>query len=423
VKEQLDLLYECVVRSALRTSSPDTRAHGSASAVMRLLRDLRPPGRPEIRARVCREFREVNIRSLFHIAHVSSERWLPVWAKIEREWKDSPARSALTCFYRCMVDTRRTSAAEELLAVELAHLTKFLPLASLLEENPSEHGAGRATEPGGAIGERETLLHPDVDENGSVVGAYAFDYPDWSLPFVDDVIATTSESRYFTRDEFSFVPMQRFEEGIDLIGHMGHSGSTLLAKVIQQRLGRPVLCEPRELERVLNPTGRSDLGIYFDVLLSSNPRPAGIKLSSGHLGHVSEIRRMLEDRYCHPVRLYLLSRATGAVVARTVRSNSPTLVDKVWSTLRTRPSRRKLGLLVAHVEAMADYIRRAEEAPAVKKVRFESMSEDMAFTPAERYIGAQDQKANSKVPLTRDLIEADEELESAVQRAVDIGRG
>jgi hypothetical protein len=336
---------------------------------------------------------------------------------IEREWEESLARSALTHFYRCLVDSKRTNASEELLAVELAHLAKFLPLALFFEGNP-----GQAREQGGARGGRETLLHPDVDENGRVVGIYAFDNPDWSLPFVDDVIATTTMSRYFARDQFTFVPIHRIEEGISLIAHMGHSGSTLLARVIQQRLGRPMLCEPRALERVLKPTGHFDLGIYFDVLLSSNPCPAGVKLSSGHLVHALDIRRMLEERYCHPVRLYLLSRATGAVVARTLRSNSPTLVDKVWSAFRADSSRRKLGLLVAHVEEMADFILRTEETSTVRKIRFESMSADMTFTPAERYISTQDQKANSKVPLTRVIVEADEDLANAVQRAVDIGR-
>ena len=417
MREQLDALY-AGVESRARQLSTRSALSACTSSLLNLLRQFSSSPRGHTCAAQFRIFRETHLRSYFQLKFVSSPNWLPAWSIVESEWANSPERQALTAFYLCWVDEvarGRTCAQEELLAAELAHIAKFLPLTWALDAtSTAEAHASRDFGLFDSTVEKSVLFHPEVDSSGRVVAAYAYDSPDWDLPFVDDAIATSRSARRLDQSLFPRLPKRYFcDGGIDLIGHMGHCGSTLLARLIELRRGRRILREPRDLGWILRLPGQNDLEIYFDVLLASLPRLGGFKLSSGHLAHIGGIRARLEQRYQCPVRLYLISRDAGSIIARTVRSNSPTLVEKIWSAYESGKGER--GLLLAHVQGMREYIHQAEGLSNVKRVRFEAFADDMAVSSGERYLVREDQKASGKVPVVRDLTGADQILERRIQ--------
>lgn len=414
----------------LRTQARDCSQRFSSSEADQLtaslVRDLEQTGSREDAAARCRAFRGQHLAQWFHTTHIHG-RWLESWNQVESSWHASAARSRLVTGYRQLLSAREPSESRmwhELLLVELAHLVKFLPIMFAHMENVAESSSAkappRASELKPSAREEaagEQLLHPLVDSTGHVVGAYAYDRPQWDLAFVDATMASAQR-----RTLVPACPIREpLSEPLHLIGHMGHCGSTLLARVLQRRCSRPIIREPRELGSVLASGDPRGCFMYVDVLFSSSPRPAGLKLSSEHLGALLPLRALLAEHYAVPVHLWLLQRSVHEVVVRTLRSNSPTLPDKMWRARahrRSPGSRADLGLLFAHVESLARHIEALPSDANVTKLVYDNLWEHLALTSDERGAFDRDLKVSEHESATRGITAEELQLERQLANAI-----
>jgi len=353
-------------------------------------------------AQICRQFRRTHFEPLWCPTVISRHIWLPIWREVERRWHVSNVRGILSEFFLDLLANQRRALYLEILVVELACIYKHLPLLSQFENDKAEDRYY-------AIGPRQKshLVHPYLDCRKRIGGSYCFSNPDWELPFIADTVASAA-------DKVVARPLgeERLTGNLTLIGHVGHCGSTLFSRVLQQRLRVPIIREPLGLGPIVRENSAGEIRLFFSELLQSDPRPGGVKLSSDQLVHIPNILKELRGSDID-VSVYVLRRDVHEIAIRALRSNSLSLPDKVWSSsdvCQLSPS----GLL-NYLIFTNDFVQKElQPLASVSLVDYSDMRNSLALTRSESVFLRNDLKALSNPGVDRSLTQSELDLESAM---------